>query len=122
MTRTPAPWRRNAKTGNVEARLHGAGPYVVATLPARYDAKLRDHREGNGRLIEAAPELLEACRIVEILVDECREGRAHGPRLAQALMDLSHNHIRPALGIADGHEAWKQRQPAKRTERCKRSN
>lgn len=56
----------------------------------------------NGALIASAPDLLAACRKVELLADEWRKGRCTSTDLADALTDLSASTIRPAIGRSEG--------------------
>jgi hypothetical protein len=81
MSHTPGPWelgidRNGAAVSVLESQFHGA---VCGVLPGN---------EGAGRLISAAPELLEACKAALPVVRAAREN-APGYMLpfADALLD-----------------------------------
>lgn len=67
---TPGPWTFTG--GHVVNRQHGWDGYIIAE-PRAYDLYTKLHHnieaEANGRLIAAAPELLEACRKLARLGD-----------------------------------------------------
>jgi hypothetical protein len=70
MSHTPGPWRVATKSniGNMVEAESGNGYRCVATFQEcgpspRFDVQ-QANREANGRLIAAAPDLLEACKAV----------------------------------------------------------
>ena len=69
---TPGPWKIQGIANGLRV-LGGATLRVVAEVPAR--------RESDARLIAAAPDLLNACRIGDILGNE-------GPSLLEYAADL----------------------------------
>ena len=77
---TPGPWVLDDKTravtwGDVSfSAPFGAGGFVIAshsvsTLPTYQSDRLTPEHHANARLIEAAPELLEACETLATLLD-----------------------------------------------------
>lgn len=62
---TPGPWIINPYAErSVIAPVFATGPKAIAMLQGRIQGR-DEIREANGRLIAAAPELLEACKLAE---------------------------------------------------------
>lgn len=74
---TPAPWKKIiAQPGTMLEVVSENNEYVCSLLGGE------EHKQANGRLIAAAPELLEALRA---MIDMATDNRTHGPEIMQAV-------------------------------------
>jgi hypothetical protein len=92
-------WGKTAKGDMKIADLRGWGHLVGVgglNLPAEQAAEIQD---ANGRLIAAAPELLEACHaICNVIVNA-------GPASLEAAINAAYNQCRSAIAKAEGRNA-----------------
>ena len=69
---TPGPWKTGCRMTRVEVLPAGwNAPMCIADCGTKYSPESEEEKCANARLIAAAPELLEACKIALQAINEC---------------------------------------------------
>jgi hypothetical protein len=95
MTRTPGPWRYEAATKTIRSV---PANYWLATMDS-FDGAV-DH-EANARLIAAAPDLLEACRM---FCDTMAFSPSSVPGAIEHDLKIAYDHAVAAIAKAEGRQ------------------
>lgn len=98
-THTPGPWRIGVPDENGWGIYKNSGGYAIAVVPIVYDYP----QIANARLIAAAPELLEACKLLVAYAEDVEDEYSSGAFLLPNRMDI--DNAKAAIRKAEGSAA-----------------